>query len=184
MNELILVVALLGADASPSQGQETHPVEVKIEIRAPHEIRKEIRSALKNQATATNFAKQHEAGTTLCRLFAEMMLNPDFAEYEKQKTRAKLTSRLRSVKSELQKDYPIPESPSCCGAQGGGAVDARRASELIDLITTTIAPETWDIHGGKGSIAYYSNLRVLVIRQTQEVHEKIGGIQRLLRATP
>jgi hypothetical protein len=53
--------------------------------------------------------------------------------------------------------------------------------DLVDLIETVIAPSTWERNGGPGSIYYYRPLRVLVIRQTGEVHGKIGGTIGALR---
>jgi hypothetical protein len=50
------------------------------------------------------------------------------------------------------------------------------AKELIELIEDTIAPESWEIRGGRGVIRYWSNGQALVIRQTAEVHERIGGV--------
>jgi hypothetical protein len=52
------------------------------------------------------------------------------------------------------------------------------AKELIELIEDTIAPESWEIRGGRGVIRYWSNGQALVIRQTGEVHEQIGGFLR------
>lgn len=37
---------------------------------------------------------------------------------------------------------------------GGSAADA---TELINLIQTTVAPDTWEINGGRGSIYYFPN---------------------------
>ena len=53
--------------------------------------------------------------------------------------------------------------------------------DLVDLIETVIAPSTWERNGGPGSIYYYRPLRVLVIRQTGEVHGQIGGTIDALR---
>jgi ElaB/YqjD/DUF883 family membrane-anchored ribosome-binding protein len=49
------------------------------------------------------------------------------------------------------------------------------AQGLIDLITETIDPESWDVNGGRGRIRYYAPLRVLVVRNTLRVHEQLGG---------
>jgi len=58
------------------------------------------------------------------------------------------------------------------------------AQELIDLIQATIAPQSWDVNGGPGTIRYWRNGRALVIRQTDEVHEQIGDVlQQLERAS-
>lgn len=54
-------------------------------------------------------------------------------------------------------------------------VDDERMQELIELITATIEPDSWDLTGGgRGSIRGY-NGRVLVARNSIEVHELLGG---------
>lgn len=46
---------------------------------------------------------------------------------------------------------------------------------LIEVITSTIAPQTWDEVGGPGSIEAYENDRLmgLVVAQTQPIHDQI-----------
>jgi len=69
------------------------------------------------------------------------------------------------------------------GAMAGGAADGGEA--LVELIQKTIAPATWEINGGKGTIYYFHQRKVLVIRQTSEVHGEMGGlIDGLRRAGP
>jgi hypothetical protein len=53
--------------------------------------------------------------------------------------------------------------------------------DLVELIEATIAPGSWDSQGGPGSIRYYSPLRVIVVRQTSEVHEQLGDLLPQLR---
>lgn len=67
------------------------------------------------------------------------------------------------------------------GILGGGQGLPDNGQALVDLIKRTIAPTTWDDLGGLGTIYFYRPLRVLVIRQTGEVHEKIGGVMGGLR---
>ncbi len=62
-----------------------------------------------------------------------------------------------------------------------GPADERTANELIALIQDTIAPESWDVRGGQGSIRYYPHFHVLVVRNTAEVHRHIGGTLKQLR---
>jgi general secretion pathway protein D len=65
------------------------------------------------------------------------------------------------------------------GGMGGGP--QADFDSLIELITTTIEPDTWDEVGGDGSIAPFETNLSLVISQTQEVHEKIVDLLRQLR---
>ena len=47
---------------------------------------------------------------------------------------------------------------------------------LIELITTTISPNSWDEVGGAGAIEPFPINLSLVISQTQEVHEQIADL--------
>ncbi|MFV2066278.1 MAG: hypothetical protein ACC645_04810, partial [Pirellulales bacterium] len=55
---------------------------------------------------------------------------------------------------------------------------------LIELITTTVAPDAWDEVGGVGSIGPFGGSRRmgLVIHQTREVHEEVAILLASLRA--
>jgi hypothetical protein len=75
-------------------------------------------------------------------------------------------------------------------AHGGGAFGGNDAFEkaadsngadLVDLIQKTIDPPSWDVNGGPGSIMYFNNLRVLVVRQTGEGQDDVGGVLGGLR---
>lgn len=65
------------------------------------------------------------------------------------------------------------------GGMGGGVV--ADFDTLIELITTTISPDSWDDVGGPGSIAQFDTNLSLVISQTQEIHEKIADLLEQLR---
>jgi general secretion pathway protein D len=65
------------------------------------------------------------------------------------------------------------------GGLGGGAQPD--FDGLIDLITSTIEPTTWDDVGGPGSIAPFETNLSIVVSQTQEVHEKIVDLLEQLR---
>jgi hypothetical protein len=67
-------------------------------------------------------------------------------------------------------------------AQSWNAQTNTNAQELIDLIQNTIAPASWDVNGGLGTIMYFAPAQVLVIRQTSDIHgqvgQAIGGLRR------
>ena len=50
--------------------------------------------------------------------------------------------------------------------------------DLMEVITTTVAPDSWDEVGGPGSLADFKGL--LTISQTQEVHEQIENLLNML----
>lgn len=54
-------------------------------------------------------------------------------------------------------------------------------SGLIDLLTTTIEPGTWDVDGGSGTIGTEENTLSLVIRQTAATHEQVADLLKQLR---
>jgi hypothetical protein len=57
----------------------------------------------------------------------------------------------------------------------------RNAQELIDLIQNVIAPSSWDVNGGLGTIMYFAPKQVLVIRARGDIHEQVGETIEALR---
>jgi general secretion pathway protein D len=74
------------------------------------------------------------------------------------------------------KGGPAGQGP---GGLGGGA--QADFDSLIDLITTTIKPTTWDSVGGPGSISSFETNLSIVVSQTQDVHEEIEDLLQQLR---
>jgi hypothetical protein len=71
------------------------------------------------------------------------------------------------------------------GAMGGmpaGAPGAQNnqpddyGQDLVDLIQKTIAPSTWDVNGGAGTIYYWNPGHAMVIMQTDDVHDQIADV--------
>ncbi len=52
---------------------------------------------------------------------------------------------------------------------------------LIELITATLAPDSWHGKGGAGGIKPFAENQCLVVTQTKEVHEVIDGLLNILR---
>jgi len=73
-------------------------------------------------------------------------------------------------------NQPINMGP---GGMGGGA--QADFDSLIELITTTVKPQTWDEVGGPGTISPFQNNLSLVISQTEDVHELIVELLEQLR---
>ena len=48
--------------------------------------------------------------------------------------------------------------------------------QLINLITNTIAPESWNSLGGPGTIDYFPLGMALVINQTPDIQEQIADL--------
>ncbi|MHB8969733.1 MAG: type II secretion system protein GspD [Pirellulaceae bacterium] len=71
--------------------------------------------------------------------------------------------------------------PSGFGPGGMGGAAMADFDTLIDLVTSTIAPDSWDEVGGAGAIEPFPVNLSLVISQTQEVHEQIADLLEQLR---
>src|SRR5262249_6567053 len=63
---------------------------------------------------------------------------------------------------------------------GGGGVQADFTS-LMNLISSTVQPDSWEDLSGPGSMMPYRTTLSLVIRQTQAVHEEIADLLGQLR---
>ncbi len=71
--------------------------------------------------------------------------------------------------------------PLSSGPGGVGGAAQADFESLIELITTTVAADSWDEVGGPGSIKEFPTNLSLVISQTQEVHEEIADLLEQLR---
>jgi general secretion pathway protein D len=72
----------------------------------------------------------------------------------------------------------VPSIPFGPPTVGGTQADFQ---SLIDLIQSTIAPDTWQDTGGPGAIRPFETNLSLVVSQTQEVHEEIADLLDQLR---
>jgi general secretion pathway protein D len=70
--------------------------------------------------------------------------------------------------------------PTSIGHGRGGAAMADFDS-LIELITTTVEPDSWEDVGGAGTIKEFAGNLSLVISATQQVHEQITDLLEQLR---
>jgi general secretion pathway protein D len=73
------------------------------------------------------------------------------------------------------------DAPGGAGPGGLGGQPQPDFDTLIELITSTISPESWDEVGGPGSIEEFPLNLSLVISQTQDVHEQIADLLEQLR---
>ena len=56
--------------------------------------------------------------------------------------------------------------------------NAFQAAALIDLIQSTVAPQSWVVNGGTGTIAYDPVRNALIIKQTAEFHPVLSNVLR------
>ena len=63
---------------------------------------------------------------------------------------------------------------------GGQGQNDDHGEQLVDLIQTTIRPNTWERVGGPGSIYYWRPGRAIVVRQMGDVHDDIADVLQQL----
>lgn len=63
----------------------------------------------------------------------------------------------------------------------GPAANRASAEALMEIITSTIKPESWEENGGKGVIRYFQLGHGMVIRATADVHGELGDLVGQLR---
>lgn len=84
---------------------------------------------------------------------------------------------------QLTSASPLPNIPNApqSGVGGMGGASGADFDTLINLITSTVAPDTWDDVGGPGAIESFDGNLSLVISNTQEVHEQVVDLLEQLR---
>ena len=78
--------------------------------------------------------------------------------------------------------YPVLDLVAVAGTTPDKAMrEVHDYDTLIDTLTTTIEPDSWDEVGGPATIAEYPGAGALVISQTTEVHEQVEKVLAALR---
>jgi hypothetical protein len=78
----------------------------------------------------------------------------------------------------------LPNVNPLFGQQAGRGIATRpvdHSQQLMEVITSCIAPTTWDVNGGQGAVRYYAPSQALVVRQTSEIHEQLLRVLPKLR---
>jgi hypothetical protein len=85
----------------------------------------------------------------------------------------------------VTKFYPIFDFPKRESIQGFGcAVRAQGPPDhdwIVELITSTVEPATWNEVGGPGSIEVLADLGCIVVSQEYGLHEDVAGLLHFLR---
>jgi general secretion pathway protein D len=99
------------------------------------------------------------------------------------------------IMAQMQQSGNLPRTPTGLGTAAAGTGNSPAAGNsgglgggaqadfesLIDLITSTVKPPSWETVGGPGSIAKFETNLSIVVSQTQEVHEEITDLLEQLR---
>jgi hypothetical protein len=82
---------------------------------------------------------------------------------------------------EIEEDALMDSQPAMAGASFGCIT--RRGDQVIEVITSAVAADTWGNVGGPGSIVAVPAGKCLVVRQVPEVHELMEAWLRDVRKT-
>jgi len=71
--------------------------------------------------------------------------------------------------------------PGMFGQPQAAQQPSDHGQELVELIENTIAPDTWAVHGGEGTIYYFRPSFALIVNQSANEHDQLGGLLQQLR---
>jgi hypothetical protein len=86
-----------------------------------------------------------------------------------------VTTKAKARGRVMMRAYNVADLLACKGAK------CKTPEDLIELITNTVAPGSWQENGGGGTIDFFPLGRALVVRQTADVQEQVGDILEVLR---
>ena len=185
------------ATANGDQGETPELIESVWESR--------VRAALKRESS-TKGAAQDEAVRELVALYEQLRSAKGMDKDERAALRGLVRNRLaRSGERIAKRIEKAKKSPAVtanqilasagsaadqpyvaagnagAGGRGGAQGPRDHGQELVELIQHTIAPSTWDVNGGNGTIIYFAPRQALVVRQTDDVHGDLGAVLEGLR---
>jgi type II secretory pathway component HofQ len=93
-----------------------------------------------------------------------------------------ITTEKQAESMLVTKVYPVADLVAPEGAAPGAEGD-HDFDSLVDVITASVAPASWDVAGGAGSItvAPLGKVNALVISQTYDAHARVGKLLADLR---
>lgn len=152
------------AGESAAKTAESGPA-AKSQPSVSQTLSRELSQFLARRFPKTPADRRREADQLL-KLHAKVLADKRLSTTERDRWLVRLKGRLTRIAGDIRRDL--------AAARGGAAQDDGQA--LVELIEATIAPQSWDVNGGQGTIRYWPNWHVLVVRQSDDVHEQIGGV--------
>jgi hypothetical protein len=79
--------------------------------------------------------------------------------------------------------YPVLDlvAQSVVSEKDGKTIKFTDPDSLIEVITTTLKPDSWDDVGGPGAIDYLDNAGALIVSQTRDIHGQLDNLLFALR---
>ncbi len=191
----------LSKSAAASSLGQVSPVEPYRTGRALHRA---ARESLRRWAHPKADEAQLAAREFLA-LYGQLQQDTQLARSQRERLRLKIRGRLLVLARQISRRADDQERPKSVGpidgvlaqargfggpARGnGGRGNAARGGqanddygpELVELIQETVAPGSWDVNGGAGTIYYWRPGRAIVVRQRGDVHEGIADVLRQMQ---
>ncbi|HEY2253202.1 MAG TPA: hypothetical protein VGH74_19145 [Planctomycetaceae bacterium] len=145
----LAAVIWLGAENIPLVAGT--PAEVRdrdLQFGSLSEAREAVTRVLR-ASNRTNGRPSPETTRSLVSTYRQLARSESVPTADRNRLQGRLRSRLSQQELALRR-----ERQSDASLSGGVANDA---DMLLELIQSTIAPETWEINGGLGSIYYFPN---------------------------
>ena len=146
--------------------QEHHKIDIQLDVKALED------ASIGPETPVTRTVKDISLRSAL-----RMMLGALDLTYIIKNEALLITTPDKAANELRTKVYPVSDLTM----PAPGKVSGESYIDLVDLITTTIMPTTWDEVGGPGSVQALRKARSLVVSQTEEVHEEILGLLTALR---
>ncbi len=148
----------------------------KLALAADVTIRLDIK-ALEDASIGPDMPVTYDAKKTTLKAALKSLLGPLDLIFVVKNEAILVTTPEKAGNELITKVYPVHDLVA------PGQVNRRFSGyqPLIDLITSTIAPTTWDEVGGPGAIHEFRASGALVVSQTFEVHESIEPLLGVLR---
>jgi hypothetical protein len=144
---LMAVLSGPGNEAHESVAERAEHPSAEAAFAALPEARETVKQVLRdsNRARGRDAA---DSAPAVVAAYRRLAVSEKLPAGERRRLQAQLHTRL----SELQNVLRRREQRTAASHAGGVVANAQ---ELINLIQTTIAPDTWAINGGQGTIYYY-----------------------------
>jgi hypothetical protein len=144
------------------------------ELRLPLIVNKSALDEMKidYQTTLTvSLPKQVSRRTLLRRVLGELGLT-----YVVKNENIEVTSVLRAQSELTTRFFDVSDLVRFAGLTGWGGRNGQDPVQgLIDFIQATVDPGSWQKNGGAGTITYFAPTRTLIVRNTAEVLNAMGG---------
>lgn len=158
---------------------ETPLCEVITALKAKHPIEIGMdQKALEEQAIGPDLPITGSAKGVTLRTALRHLLGPHRLAFLVQDHVLLITSQERENERLLTCIYPVEDLVQVQEPTGELRADF---GTLVDLITSTVEPPSWQDAGGPGTLTAFENRMCLVIRQTDHAHEQIERLLQGLR---